>query len=104
DLRTVLGAVCETIRPAADAKKLSLAVDLGEQPSMVFGDPARLQQIFWNLLTNAVKSTPERGTVIVAVRRVDLDIVVSVADTGRGIGPDFMPYVFERFRQDDGST
>jgi signal transduction histidine kinase len=104
DLRTLVAATCETIRPTSDAKGLTLVVDLGAAPAIVDGDAARLQQVFWNLLTNAVKSTPSGGTISVGVGRSGSDIVVSVTDTGRGIGADFMPHVFERFRQAESGT
>jgi len=104
DVRTVVAASCETVRPSCDSKRLSLVVDLGPAPAVVNGDTARLQQVFWNLLTNAVKNTPDGGTIGVGVRRNGSEIVVTIADTGRGIGSDFMPYVFERFCQAEGGT
>src|SRR5207244_5237595 len=68
------------------------------------GDPERLQQVFWNLLSNAVKFTPRGGRVQLRLQRVESHLEVAVSDTGQGIGPDFLPYVFDRFRQADPSS
>jgi hypothetical protein len=104
DLSAVVRAAVDTVRPSADAKGIRLNVVIDPQAAPVSGDAARLQQVFWNLLTNAVKFTPREGRVQVQLLRVDSHLEVSVIDTGDGIGPEFLPYVFERFRQSDGST
>jgi PAS domain S-box-containing protein len=104
NLMEVLLASVEAIRPAADAKGVRLHTVLDPDAGPLFGDPSRLQQIFWNLLTNAMKFTPRGGRVEVILRRVDSQIEATVADTGDGIRPDFLPYVFDRFRQADAST
>jgi signal transduction histidine kinase/ActR/RegA family two-component response regulator len=103
DLEGVLRAAVEVIRPAADAKGVALRI-AGNVGAMVLGDPDRLQQVLWNLLSNAVKFTPAGGEVDVAIERVGRSVRVMVIDSGKGIDPDFLPYVFERFRQADSST
>lgn len=93
------GAIA-AIRPAAEAKRHSLEVDIRAENAMVLGDASRLQQVFWNLLSNAVKFTPAGG--VVRVRLVDRDpetVVLTVEDSGEGIASEFVPLVFERFRQ-----
>ena len=103
DLDGVLRAAVEVIRPAADAKSVALRAD-GSGGALVLGDPDRLQQVLWNLLSNAVKFTPAGGHVDAAIERVGRNLRVVVTDSGKGIDPDFLPYVFERFRQADSST
>ena len=104
DLVSVIGESVQTIRPAADAKGISLRADLPSEIGQITGDPARLQQVVWNLLSNAVKFTPPGGRVEVRLGRVDPHICITVSDTGKGISPDFLPYVFDRFRQADASS
>jgi PAS domain S-box-containing protein len=104
ELGTVLSAAVESVRPAARAKEIELQTRLDAPAAQVSGDPERLQQVFWNLLTNAVKFTPEGGRVSVELTHVNGHAEVIVKDTGQGISPDFRPYVFERFRQGDSST
>jgi PAS domain S-box-containing protein len=99
----VRGAV-ETVRPAAEAKGVRVQAVLDPSAGPVSGDPGRLQQVFWNLLNNAVKFTPRGGRVQVVLGRVNSHVEVSVADSGEGIAPEFLPYVFDRFRQADAST
>jgi CheY-like chemotaxis protein len=101
--RIVLEAV-EVIRSAADAKHIALAtaVDPGGYP--VLGDADRLRQVVWNLLSNAIKFTPAGGTVGVTVERRNGHVRLTVTDTGQGIAPAFLPFVFERFRQGDTSS
>ena len=104
DMATLVTAAIETLRPAADAKRIALLVDLEAGVATVSGDPERLQQVVWNLASNALKFTPRGGTVTVRVRRTGMDFELSVHDTGEGIAADFLPHVFDRFRQADGST
>jgi PAS domain S-box-containing protein len=103
-LAKIVGAAVETLRPTAEAKGVRLQVVLDPLAGPVSGDPNRLQQVFWNVLTNAVKFTPRGGRVQVLLERVDSHVEVSVIDTGEGIPPEFLPFVFERFRQADAST
>ena len=104
DLASVVEASVNAVRPAAQAKDIRLKVTLDGIAGDVSGDPNRLQQVFWNLLTNAVKFTPKAGQVAVSLARVNSHLEVSVVDNGEGIDPAFLPHVFERFRQADAST
>ncbi len=104
DLASLIGAAVESVRPAAQGKNIRLQAILDPLAQPVSGDPNRLQQIFWNLLSNAIKFTPAGGKVQVILERVNSHLEVSVTDTGMGISADFLPYVFERFRQADAST
>jgi signal transduction histidine kinase/CheY-like chemotaxis protein len=97
-------AAVATVQPAAMAKKIELAVDLDAGAGPIVGDPSRLQQVMWNLLSNAVKFTPAGGTVRVTLEQSQGDVVIKVADSGIGIPVDFVPLVFDRFRQADSST
>ena len=103
DLATVVDIAIEGVRPAADAKRISLTANIDRSHAVMRGDADRLQQVMWNLLANAVKFTPKGGSVRVTLRLVDSDLEVSVEDTGVGIASDFLPHVFETFRQMDGS-
>jgi CheY-like chemotaxis protein len=93
----------ETVQPAADEKSIVITHDIDTTTGSVAGDPARLQQIVWNLLSNAVKFTSAGGRVEVRLERLDPHICVIVSDTGKGVSPDFLPYIFDRFRQADAS-
>jgi PAS domain S-box-containing protein len=104
DLTSVIEAAVEAIRPAAEAKGIRLLKVLDSKASPIHGDPARLQQIVWNLISNAVKFTPKGGDVHVLLERADSSAKITVRDTGIGITPDFLPHVFERFRQADASA
>jgi signal transduction histidine kinase/ActR/RegA family two-component response regulator len=104
DLVPVLGAAIEAVRPAADARGIRLQPVLDPHAGPVWGDPNRLQQVVWNLLSNAIKFTPRGGRVGLRLLRVDSHVEVVVADTGQGIAADFLPFVFDRFRQADAST
>ena len=104
DLSTVIEAAVDAVRPGLEAKKISFQLDLGPRAFPVMGDPNRLQQIFWNLFSNAVKFTPKQGQVRVKLESEGQRLCVSVSDTGIGIKPEFLPYIFDRFRQADGST
>ena len=103
DLPGVIVAAVDSVRPAAEAKNIRLQILLDPQAGPISGDPDRLQQVVWNLLSNAVKFTPKAGRVQVRLERVNSHIEISVSDTGKGIEPDFLPFVFDRFRQSDGS-
>jgi PAS domain S-box-containing protein len=96
-------AALETVKPSADAKGIRLEKILDPSAGPISGDPGRLQQVVWNLLTNAIKFTPKGGKVQVLLERVASHVEISVADTGVGISPEFLPHVFERFRQQDAS-
>src|SRR5712671_3154114 len=104
DLRGVILAAIDAVRPAAEAKQVELALDLRDEASDFHGDPDRLQQVVWNLLSNAIKFTPGRGRVVVELRRSNGHVEIDVSDTGIGIAPDFLPHVFDRFRQADSSS
>jgi PAS domain S-box-containing protein len=105
DVRAAVRAAVDTGAVAAGAKGVELRVDLGEEALVVNGDADRLQQVVWNLVSNAVKFTPTGGHVVVAARRTAGDkVLVSVADDGAGIPASFVPHVFERFRQADSSS
>jgi signal transduction histidine kinase/ActR/RegA family two-component response regulator len=103
-LPPVIEAAVESLRPAADAKKIQLEIVLDPNANPVSGDPERLKQVMWNLLSNAIKFTPERGLVRVALMRINSHIEISVTDTGRGISPSFLPHIFQRFRQADATS
>ncbi|MBW4553653.1 MAG: PAS domain-containing protein [Aphanocapsa sp. GSE-SYN-MK-11-07L] len=103
DLGAVISSALETVRFAAEAKSLHVKTVLA-QTGTVIGDAGRLQQLVWNLLSNAVKFTPPEGQITVALTQTDTQSQIQVTDTGKGIHPDFLPYVFEHFRQEDGAT
>lgn len=104
DPTAFIEAAVETVRPAAESKGIRVEKFLDPLAGPISGDPGRLQQVIWNLLTNAVKFTPRGGKVQVVLARVNSHIEISVADTGSGIRPDFLPHLFERFRQADSTT
>ena len=104
DLHTVVQAGIESIRPAAQAKGIDLEIHEGAGPFTVNGDADRLQQVVWNFLSNALKFTPARGRVSVRLERAEDMVGVSVTDSGIGIVPEFLPFVFDRFRQGDTGT
>ena len=104
DLGSVVRAAIETAEPPARAKSVEIRADIAPGEAAVTGDANRLQQVLWNLLTNAVKFTPRGGRVDVHMRCAGANVEVCVADTGEGIAPDFLPYVFDRFRQADATT
>ena len=104
DLAMVVRAALDAVRPALDAKSLDLVTELDAATGPVAGDPERLQQVIWNLLTNAIKFTPRGGRIEVRLERCDSHVQVQVSDSGRGIPPDFLPRVFERFSQAEGSS
>ena len=104
DIPAVVDAAVETVRAAAQARRVLLDSRIDGSAGSIVADEDRVQQILWNLLSNAVKFTPAGGTVCVSAKRYDGAVELVVTDTGEGIDPDFLPYVFERFRQFDGST
>ena len=104
DLASVVEAAVNSIQPAAEAKGIRLRKIIDPLAGPVAGDPSRLQQVVWNLLSNAVKFTPKGGKVEVLVERVNSHLEITVNDSGLGIKPEFLPHVFERFRQADAST
>jgi signal transduction histidine kinase/ActR/RegA family two-component response regulator len=103
DLMAVVEAAVEAVRPAATARGTVIAVEIDNAAGPVVGDPARLQQVTWNLLSNAIKFTPHGGRVLVRLFREGGHAGLSVRDDGVGIDPEFLPHVFERFRQADSS-
>ncbi len=102
-LASLVRDAVEAIRPAAELKALTLAIDLAADVGAMRADPDRLRQVVWNILTNAVKFTPKSGSVTVELTRQNDEVILRVTDTGKGISPDFLPYVFDRFRQGDAS-
>jgi signal transduction histidine kinase/CheY-like chemotaxis protein len=103
DLANALDLVVEGMRPAIDAKRLRLEMDVERASTVLRGDGDRLQQVLWNLLSNAVKFTPKGGAIHVRLRRVESDLELTVSDDGEGIAPEFLAHVFESFRQADSS-
>src|SRR5215831_1031489 len=103
EIAWVFQAATDVIRPSAEAKRITLDVVIDERGGIVFGDANRLQQVIWNLLWNAVKFTDEGGRVEARLSRTDSQIEISISDTGMGIDPEFLPYVFDRFRQADST-
>ncbi len=97
-------AAIDALRPAAEARGVSVKKVIGAGVGAIAGDPTRLQQVVWNLLSNAIKFTPPGGRVHVRIERAGSHVKLEVSDTGEGIGPEFLPHVFERFRQADMST
>ena len=95
----LLHASVDAVRPSADAKRITIVTDLAPQLGTIVADPTRIQQIVWNLLTNAVKFTPKEGTVTLSARRTSSHVQIAVGDSGEGIDPNFLPHVFEPFRQ-----
>lgn len=104
DLIYIVNAAIDSIRPAAEAKSIRLQTMVDPAAGPISGDADRLQQVVWNLLTNAVKFTPKGGRIQVKVQRVDSHVEIVVSDSGIGISKEFLPYVFDRFRQADAST
>jgi PAS domain S-box-containing protein len=100
----VVKAAMDTVRPAAEAKRIELGVALPDPPEFVYADADRLQQVVWNVLQNAVKFTPSGGRVEARVSRADSHVEIAVSDTGMGIAKDFLPHVFDAFRQADSSS
>ncbi|HEX8459398.1 MAG TPA: ATP-binding protein, partial [Pyrinomonadaceae bacterium] len=104
ELAPVIAAAMDVVHPAAEAKSIQLVSRIGRNVGMVSGDPDRMQQVVWNLLSNAVKFTPVGGRVEISLRRAAEQVEMVVADDGAGINPDFLPHVFEHFRQADSTS
>jgi signal transduction histidine kinase len=104
DLGELVRTAVDTVSPSAQAKHIELAIELEESARTAIGDPGRLQQVIWNLLSNAIKFTPPRGRVEIRLERAGPQVRLSIRDTGQGITREFLPHVFERFRQEDVSA
>jgi PAS domain S-box-containing protein len=104
ELGPIINSVVDTQRLAAGAKGISLTVKIGPSVGLVVGDPDRMQQVMWNLVSNAIKFTPKDGSIEVRLERFASEVQVIVSDNGIGIHKEFLPHVFERFRQADSST
>src|SRR5262245_678888 len=100
----VIESAVESLRAAADAKGIGVELVLDHGAGPISGDSGRLRQVIWNLVSNAIKFTPKQGRVQVRLERAGESVVIAVSDTGVGIAPDFLPFVFDRFRQGDGSS
>jgi len=104
ELAETIEAAIDSVSPAAEAKNIEIHREFSPSPVVISGDPTRLQQVVWNLLSNAAKFTPEGGKITVSLRRSKSQAEIVVSDTGEGISSEFLPFVFERFRQADSST
>jgi PAS domain S-box-containing protein len=104
ELADVISSALETVRPAAGNKGIAVTTSIDPKAGQITGDPDRLQQVVWNLVSNAIKFTPEGGRVWVELRRGDAGVQIVVSDTGHGIATDLLPYVFDRFKQGDSSS
>ncbi len=104
ELASVVESAIDVVSPAADAKGIRLQAVLDPKAGPISGDPERLQQVMWNLLSNAVKFTPKGGRIQVRLARINSSVEITVSDTGQGISAEFLPYVFDRFRQADSVT
>ncbi len=103
-LADIIIAAVESVRPAAEAKGICLELQIGSQAAEVSGDPDRLQQVIWNLASNAIKFTPTGGRVTIRLEHLESHVEIIVTDTGKGIAAEFLPHVFDRFRQADATT
>jgi signal transduction histidine kinase/ActR/RegA family two-component response regulator len=104
DLAVVLDATIESLRPTAEARRLTIEAAAPRNVAIVSGDSRRLQQVLWNILSNAIKFTPPGGRITVAVRADGADALIRVSDSGEGITPEFLPHVFDRFRQENATV
>jgi signal transduction histidine kinase/ActR/RegA family two-component response regulator len=104
DVAAVINAAIDSVQLAADSKAIRLEVTLDPSTRHISGDASRLQQIVWNLLSNAIKFTPSGGRVEVRLERAGADVQIRVSDTGQGVSADFLPFIFDRFRQADGTS
>lgn len=103
-LEPIIEAAIDTVRPAADAKNIHISFEFDCPEAIISADPARIQQVLWNLLSNSIKFTPPHGEVRIKLRRTDTEAEVTVRDNGEGISAQFLPHVFDRFIQADGTT
>jgi PAS domain S-box-containing protein len=103
DLVSIVAEAIDVVKPTAIAKCVALDFEEQDEPCLLVGDAERLRQVFWNILWNAVKFTPRNGMVRVSMHHEGAQVTVAIVDTGKGIAPDFLPYVFERFKQADQS-
>jgi signal transduction histidine kinase/two-component SAPR family response regulator len=104
DLVTVIQAAVDVVRPAAEARQVQIETAIHLAMTRIYGDPDRLQQVLWNLLNNAIKFTPVGGRVVIRLEGLSGRVQIQVSDTGDGIAPEFLPYVFDRFRQADSTS
>ena len=104
DLAPVIASAINVVRPTADAKGIKIEAEFDSVPAVVSGDANRLQQVIWNLVSNAVKFTKKGGGVSLSLRQIDSSVEIKVSDTGQGISSKFLPFVFDRFRQADSTT
>jgi signal transduction histidine kinase/ActR/RegA family two-component response regulator len=104
DIASVINAAIDSVQLAIDSKDLHLEVTLDPSARHTFGDAGRLQQVVWNLLSNAIKFTPPGGRIKIKVKRAEGNMQLHVSDDGHGISPDFLPFIFDRFRQADGTS
>lgn len=104
DLVSVINAAIDSVQPAADSKSIHFEVTLDPSVRRISGDAGRLQQVVWNLLSNAIKFTPQGGLIEVRLEHAGTQVQISVNDNGPGISPEFLPYIFDRFRQADGTS
>jgi signal transduction histidine kinase/DNA-binding response OmpR family regulator len=104
DLSKIIDGALDVTRPLSEAKDIQFTTAIEPSPCFVLGDPTRLQQVFWNLFSNAVKFTPKGGRVFIHSSTSGSRVTVAVTDTGIGIKPELLPFIFDRFRQGDGST
>lgn len=104
DIASVINAAIDSVQLAIDSKNLNLNVTLDPAARHTLGDSSRLQQVVWNLLSNAIKFTPTGGNIEVRVQRANGNLQICVKDSGQGISPEFLPHIFEHFRQADGTT
>jgi CheY-like chemotaxis protein/two-component sensor histidine kinase len=102
-MRAVIEAAIEFLRPAAEAKSITIKAKFDKHIQRVWGDSGRLQQVLWNILSNAIKFTPDGGRIEVSCTGIDESVIITVKDNGIGIEPDFLPFVFDRFRQADAA-
>jgi PAS domain S-box-containing protein len=104
DLSSTIQAALETVRLSAEAKSIQIFTTLEDNVGLIAGDSSRLQQVIWNILSNAVKFTPAGGRIDIRLERLGTAAQISIRDTGKGIQPNFLPFVFDYFRQEDGAT